>query len=611
MYPCKDARVFSSRRINAIALSGLILVMLSVMVSPVNAQQSKAPLLRAADLTYLGAFRVPRDGAELQDSLAYGGSALAINPERNSLLLTGHIYFERTAEISLETPLIADTIEQLPTASFIATPIDATRGLLGNVSNPPAQQYARLGGQILVDGKLIVSGYHFYDVAGISTASHLQAQWPLTGSHNVEGPVSLSANIYPRWLAGPMARVPAEWQGAFNGYSLLTGLSGVSGASYSSVGPAAAAFSPATLAGQGQAQLLVGYPLSQPLDDPEATSDLWNLTSEVRGMAFPKGSRSVLFFGRHGIGEYCYGTGEQCNDPVHVHQGTHAYPYRNQIWAYDANDLAAVASGAAQSETLQPYDYWELDLPFAPDIHSLGGAVYDPRNNRIYVSQREADGDFPLIHVLAVKIDDADDEDLVTVPIIQSPVPGSVLAGNGDVLRWQGISGNNPQYRVYAGNRPGKRGYFDSDALGSQTFTPIGNLPTNGRSPVHIRLWYRSDGSPWSFVDQKYIAGSTVNKLELVSPKAGARVFGNATEVRWRDNGQGNTQFWVSVGLSPGRSNYFNSGQLSGSDLVSIGERIMVTGLPADNRPVSVRLWHRSGTGTRWRYLDRRIISKR
>jgi len=564
----------------------------------VAAQPSNAPLLQASSLSYLGAFRVPHDGAELQDSLAYGGSALAINPANNSLLLTGHIYHERTAEISLESPTIAESIDQLPSAQFIRRPIDATRGLLGEVSSPPAAEYTRMGGQILINDQLIVSGYHYYDVAGISTASHLSADWPLTGSHDVQGPVSLSTSIYPRWLAGAMAPIPTGWQSAFGGHSLLTGLSGVSGASHSSVGPAAAAFSPGTLDGSSEAHLLVGYPLSQPLDVPEQTGDVWNLTSEVRGMAFPDGTRSLLFFGRHGIGEYCYGTGVECNDPVHEHQGTHAYPYRNQIWAYDAHDLAAVADGSLLPEEVQPYDHWELELPFAPAIRSIGGAVYDARTRRIYVSQREADGDFPLIHVLGVADDDVNAE----VPVVQSPTPGSQLAGNGDVVVWQGIDGSNSEYWVYAGSVPGDRDYFNSGALGAVTSTPIGNLPVDGTTTVFIRLWYRSDGKPWAFVDQQYVAGTTVNKLSIESPLTDELVSGTSMQISWLDNGQGNTQFWLYAGSRIGAQDYENSGLV-------LGDGLSIQGLPANDTPVWLRLWYRSGVGVRWQHLDLRLLS--
>ena len=79
------------------------------------------------------------------------------------------------------------------------------------------------------------------------------------------------------------------------------------------------------------------------------------------GLVFPAGTRSVLFFGKQGVGTFCYGPGTSnqalvgtiapgfvdpyCYDPVDDSKGTHAYPYIYQVWAYDANDLAAAKAG--------------------------------------------------------------------------------------------------------------------------------------------------------------------------------------------------------------------------------------------------------------------------
>ena len=92
--------------------------------------------------------------------------------------------------------------------------------------------------------------------------------------------------------------------------------------------------------------------------------------TEVRGVVFPEGTRSVLFFGRHGGfgaspglpggGGFCYGFGtadpalvgtfppgeadHYRYDPEDGSKGVHGYPYRYYVWAHDANDLAAVAA---------------------------------------------------------------------------------------------------------------------------------------------------------------------------------------------------------------------------------------------------------------------------
>jgi hypothetical protein len=63
------------------------------------------------------------------------------------------------------------------------------------------------------------------------------------------------------------------------------------------------------------------------------TNELWNGATQIRGVVFPLGTSSVLFFGRHGLGPYCCGSGEQCSDPEDGAKGDHAYPYAYYVWA--------------------------------------------------------------------------------------------------------------------------------------------------------------------------------------------------------------------------------------------------------------------------------------
>jgi hypothetical protein len=119
---------------------------------------------------------------------------------------------------------------------------------------------------------------------------------------------------------------------------------------------------------------------------------------------FPAGTRTVLYFGKHGLGDYCYGSGGSsggsCYDPDSSSQGTHAYPYRSQVWAYDANELVAVKNGTKNAYDVRPYDVWDLDASFK-DIQGVG---YDSANQRLYVSQPFGDGEQPLIRVYQLTI---------------------------------------------------------------------------------------------------------------------------------------------------------------------------------------------------------------
>src|SRR5438034_1085049 len=56
---------------------------------PPPTKAGSGPLVQASHLVYEGAFRLPADTIG-ESSFAYGGTALAFNPARNSLFLVGH-----------------------------------------------------------------------------------------------------------------------------------------------------------------------------------------------------------------------------------------------------------------------------------------------------------------------------------------------------------------------------------------------------------------------------------------------------------------------------------------------------------------------------------------
>jgi hypothetical protein len=90
---------------------------------------------------------------------------------------------------------------------------------------------------------------------------------------------------------------------------------------------------------------------------------------------------------------------------VWPYKGAHAYPYTYFIWAYDANDLAAVKRGEKQPWDVVPYAGWSLTLPFTGDfMQRIEGATYDPTTNRIFLTQAHGDGDLPIVHVFDVRL---------------------------------------------------------------------------------------------------------------------------------------------------------------------------------------------------------------
>jgi hypothetical protein len=145
---------------------------------------------------------------------------------------------------------------------------------------------------------------------------------------------------------------------------------------------------------------------------------VFNSTTIIRGAVFPEGTSSILFFGRQGLGPWCYGPGtatqnlvgtlgsggqNYCYDPTSDATGPHAPPYAYQVWAYNAADLAAAKSGTKQPWEVVPSATWNFELPFEHPSRLLGGVAYDPATQRIFVASAAAEAyGMPMIHVFKV-----------------------------------------------------------------------------------------------------------------------------------------------------------------------------------------------------------------
>ena len=104
----------------------------------------------------------------------------------------------------------------------------------------------------------------------------------------------------------------------------------------------------------------------------------YGAATSIAGMAVITGTRTVLYVGRNGLGTNCYGDGTAdkslhgkkaldgtmfCYDPTTNSKGSHAYPYRYQMWAYDLGDLASVKAGKKKPWQIVPYAVWPFTLP--------------------------------------------------------------------------------------------------------------------------------------------------------------------------------------------------------------------------------------------------------
>jgi hypothetical protein len=389
-----------------------------VICASVSSAQSTDPLVQPQNLVYQGGFRVPAvscsDVAPNDwQCFHYGGEAMTYYGADNSLYVGGHPYGNKVAEISIPSLSIGGTVSSYNTATVLQQFVDVSEGNLAKVcTRTPCP--LQLSGLLVVGSTLVFAPRHTYD-AGTppsQTTSHFTHSLNLsTAGHN--GPYRVGGT-YPGWVDSYMGTIPSTWQAKLRG-AYFTGGCCSAIASIQSNGPAAFVFDPTQLGTTVPLPTtgIVGYPAPYGLGGGKwnSNSSLQNGTTQIHGAAFPSGTRSLLFFGRQGVGPFCYGAGTAtaslagttvpgtnrvpyCYDPAGVDgKGPHAYPYVYEIWAYDAKDLLRVSRGSKQMDAVAPYATWQLHPPFenVADNHFAGGVGYDSTNQIIYVAFRQED----------------------------------------------------------------------------------------------------------------------------------------------------------------------------------------------------------------------------
>ncbi len=363
------------------------------------------------DVSYLGAFDVPAsDGSgDMEGTFTYGGHALGYDPSTDSLFFGGHDWYQRLGQVSVPS----DFSQPATVLQQLVDPTDGNSSLVDDST-------LKLGGSLVFNDRLIVTMYSYYDADSTQALSHFASSLDLTSQADADGPFALEGSANARSKAGYMTTIPAEWQAAFGGPA-LTGNCCLSILGASSAGPAVSVFDPDDVGviDPVPASTLLFYPLGNPTTaDGTETNDLFIQSDAVVGVAFPAGSRSVLFVGTHGQGEYCYGPGTSdqslhgtpdgegnvyCYDLVSSAKGTHAYPYVHQVWAYDADELLEVLAGARESWEVVPYATFELSGIRDDGGATMAGATYDPDSGRLFVTERY--GDNPRVHVFEISLD--------------------------------------------------------------------------------------------------------------------------------------------------------------------------------------------------------------
>jgi len=382
----------------------------SLLLGSLPNAQSAEPLLQQADLTYAGGFKLPR-GQIGGSNFTNGGLVMAYNPANDSLFIVGHGDWggeQFVAELKIPALSTSTNLADIATATVLQPFVDVTDGHIKDALSTSCPAPNIVGGLLVVDGALHVNVYCAYDTAVPSqTLFHGKSGLNLSNSTDFSGYFSMSGGPQGEragYKSGWMALIPQSWRATLGG-NILTGNCCLSITSRTSVGPSGFAFNSADVGATNPipSRTLFYYTLTNPLRDNRSQNLLYNASTRIRGMVFPSGFRSILYFGAHGTGPVCYGaTPVPCNDPADSNKGYHAFPYRSQVWLYDAVELVNAKNGLTQPWAVQPYATFPLDFPNATGTAKITGAAYDPAGQRIFVAQLGADNNQSVIRVLKV-----------------------------------------------------------------------------------------------------------------------------------------------------------------------------------------------------------------
>ncbi len=375
--------------------------------------------IQAADLQYLGAFRLP-GGGDRPQTFDYGGNAMTFNPDGDSsgpddgfpgsLFITGHDrlpYSElpngsQVAEVSIPVPVSTTNVGELNYATFIQGFQDVAQGFFGTLDEIP-----RIGMQYLnhpaTGPKIHLAwGQHFQEEPQFAVASHAWFN-PDLSTPEMQGPWFIgNQSLYS--VNGYLFEIPAFWADQYAaGRYLATGRYRDGG--WSGMGPALFAYRPwlpdgvAPVAGTHLAEIpLLLYASSQSTENIEQSLNDYQHPDQWEGGAWlttSSGKSAVLFAGVKSKGsKYWYGylnpAGAQypCVDEAFVgefpvcrlangapcggedltecaghtsERGWWSTHFDAEFILYDPADLARVAAGEIPAWQPQPYAALDVD----------------------------------------------------------------------------------------------------------------------------------------------------------------------------------------------------------------------------------------------------------
>jgi len=352
-------------------------------------------LVSIGAMEFIGAFALPSSEDDVS-SLDFARGVIEVNGD--SLFIAGHNHDDAIAEFALPQLVRSTRISDLnsagaPRQRFVKV---LDRGAAGNPDSLNV-----ITGLEVVAGKLIVNAVEFYDGPGDNRLSTLIVDDASDLSGSVVSEFR-SLDGFAR-AAGWISEIPDSMTSLIGGSHISGHSSGGPIIARLSVGPSAFVVDFESVEASDSAtpiatKELLGFSLSNPLnaDLLNATGEnkLWTHVSQARfGFIIP-GTKTYMTLGISGGHDSGIGYKITQNDG-NLCGGFCSYGAQdnyNFYWLWSLDDMLRVGRGDASPDSLQPYEFGRLDLPFQTDdrFNAIGGASFDPVQNLLYISILEA-----------------------------------------------------------------------------------------------------------------------------------------------------------------------------------------------------------------------------
>ncbi len=484
------------------------LLVSSFLYNEVSKQKSTANRIQPADLTYLGAFRLPDGvpGSEVK-SWAWGGFAMTYYPDGNpggpddgypgSIFGTGHAWEYQVSEITIPVPVnsASKNLNALNTASTLQTFQDIMDVSDREIPRVGMEYLPKQGSQTS-DKLYFCYGAHFQDPGDLTHGwcelnlanPQIKRGWYINSPHS-----EYNSNDY-------MFEIPSDWASTNTpGKILATGRFRDGG--WSGQGPTLYAISPWT---QGnppppgtslQYVTLLKYTSSEDFWEPNYTMNNYHHSDEWSGAVWlTAGSKSaVVFVGTKGTGACWYGNENgsclECDN-----RGWWSTGFEGQFIFYDPDDLAKVAAGTMEPWEPQPYASLNIDqylyhIESTQQKYHLGAAGFDRTRGYLYVFEPYVDEDKPIIHVW--KLTTTSPTPTLTVT---SPNGGeNWTAGSTHTISWSGTGTVGNVIIQYSSNNGTSWSTVVSSTANDGAYSWI--VPQVSSSQCLVRI-SETDGSP-------------------------------------------------------------------------------------------------------------------